>query len=220
MGYFGGLGAGRGWLKFLFVVDPDVLREVLIATKPVLVITNSRVPADYKSTPLEEYIAAYSRYLEAMVESVEAVQKAAMGTHMGLAVSIDRFSPTPCPDVRYKVMNCDEPVVNLAPLTLYFDARRGQLCTNVVSNLYFGIELSFPKVFSLDRDKHETLYEAEQLPTHAIFESVKSRIQNLTQPCKIRSPSREHRTPIRITEGMRECMKDHPGLLASGLELL
>jgi hypothetical protein len=58
MGYFGGLGAGKGWLKFLFVVDPDVLREVLIAIKPVLVITNSRVPADYDATPLNEYLAA------------------------------------------------------------------------------------------------------------------------------------------------------------------
>jgi len=220
MGYFGGLGAGNGWLKFLFLVDPDLLREVLIATKPVLVITNSRVPTDYKATPLNEYLAAYSRYLEATLESAEAAQKAAMATYMGLAASLDRFSPTPCPDSRYKLMNCDEPVVNLSPLTLHFDARRGQLCTNVMSNLYFGVELSFPRVISLDRDKHEVLYETRQFPTHGIFEGVKSRIQKATKPCKIQSPSREHRTPIRITESIHERMKRHPGLITAGLELM
>jgi hypothetical protein len=220
MGYFGGLGAGKGWLKFLFVVDPDVLRDVLIATKPVLVITNSRVPAEYEATSLSEYTAAYTRYLEAMLESTEAAQKAAMATYIGLAASLDRFSPTPCPDTRYKLMNCDEPVVNLGPLTLYFDARRGQLCTNVMSNLYFAVELSFPRVISFDRDNHEVLYDTRRFPTYGIFDGVKSRIQKVTKPCKIRSPSREHRTPIRITEAMHERMKRHPGLIAAGLELV
>src|SRR4051812_7294822 len=101
MGYFGGLGAGKGWRNFLFVVDPDVLREVLIAIKPVLVITNARVPSEYISTPLDEYIAAYSHYLEAMLESADEAQKAAMGTYMGLAASLEQFSPRPCPDSRY-----------------------------------------------------------------------------------------------------------------------
>jgi hypothetical protein len=220
MGYFGGLGAGKGWLKFLFVVDADVLREVLIATKAVLVITNSRIPADYEETPLDEYIAAFSRYLEATLESAEAAQKAGMATCIGMAASLDRFSPRPCPDSRYKLMNCDEPVVNLTPLTLYFDARRGQLCTNVMSNLYFGAEMSFPRVFSLDRERHEVLHETRQVPTYGIFEGVKSRIQKVTKPCKIRSPSREHRTQIRITEPMHERMKRHPGLIGAGLELV
>jgi hypothetical protein len=143
-----------------------------------------------------------------------------MGIHIGLAASLDRFSPTPCPDARYKLMNCDEPVVNVTPLMLYFDGRRGQLCTNVMSNLYFGVELSFPRFISLDRDKHEVLYETDQFPSHGIFQSAKSRIQKVTKPCKIRSPSREHRPPIRITEAMNERMKRHPGLKTAGLELV
>src|SRR5437660_9594707 len=170
MGFFGGLGAGKGWLKFLFIIEPDVLRDVLTATKAVLVMHNSRVPAEYGLTKLDEYPETYTRYLEAMLESAEAAQKAAMGTYMGLAASLDRFSPPPCPDSRYKLMNCDEPVVNLTPLTLYFDARRGHLCTNVMSNLYFGVEMSFPRVISLDRDKHEVLYETRQFSTYGIFE--------------------------------------------------
>jgi hypothetical protein len=220
MGYFGGLGAGKGWLKFLFLIDPDLFRDVLIAAKPVLVITNSRVAASYESTPLDEYIAAYTRYLDAMLDSAEAAKVAAMATYIGLAASLAQFSHEPCPDSRYKLMNSDEPVVTLSPLTLYFDARRGHLCTNVMSNIYFGVELSFPRVISLSRDRHEVLYETQHFPTYGIFEGVKSEIQKLTKPCKIRSPSREHRTPIRITDTMRKRLKSHPGLIASGLELI
>jgi hypothetical protein len=162
MGYFGGLGAGKGWMKFLFLVDADVLRETLIAAKPVLVVTNTRVPVEYESTPLEDYIADYSRYLEAMLESSQAAQKAAMAIYIGLAASLRRFSAVSCPDTRYKLMNSEEPVVTIGPLTLYFDGRRGQLCTNVFTNLHFGVELAFPRVISLDRDNHQVLYETRE----------------------------------------------------------
>jgi hypothetical protein len=170
MGYFGGLGAGKGWLKFLFLVEARVLQEVLIAAKPVLVITNSRVSADYIQTPLVDYIDAYSKYLEAMLESPEAAHRASMKICVGLAASCDQFSPKLCPDNRYKLMNPQEPVVSLSPGRLYHDETRGQLCTNVMSEVFFCMELSFPKVISLDRDKHEVLYQTQEfLPNVSNF---------------------------------------------------
>jgi hypothetical protein len=220
MAYFGGLGAGKGWLKFLFLVEPEVLQDVLTAAKPVLVITNARVPADYASTPLAEYLEAYARYLEAMVESPEAASQAWSAIYVGLAASLDRFLPTPSPDQRYKLMNSEEPVVNLSPETLLYDEHRGQLCTNVMTNLYFGVQLSYPRVISLDRDKHEILYDTAEFASYAIFQDVKSRIQKVTHPCKMRSPAREHRTPIRITERMRKKMRIHPGLRAVNLDII
>ncbi len=220
MGYFGGLGAGKGWLRFLFLVDPEVLRSVLMKIKPVLVITNARVPAEYVETQLNQYIAAYSQYLDAMLVSAEVARRASMGIYMGLAASLEQFSPKLCTDVRYKLMNPDEPVVNLSPLTLHYDARKGHLGTNTMSNLYFGVELSFPRVISLDRDKHEILYETREFKTNRIFENLESELQKATNPCKIRSQSREHRTPIRITTELQERMKRHPGLIAAHLDIL
>ncbi len=219
MGYFGGLGAGKGWLKSLFLVGPEVLRDLLHAGKPVLVKTNGRVPADYEATALKDYIEAYTRYLEAMVDSPEAAKRSSMEIYMGLAASVDRFSPKLSPDSRYKLMNPEEPVVNLSPLMLDYDGK--QLRTNVMSDFYFGLELSFPRVISLDRDKHETLYDTSKFSTFHIFEDVKSRIQKMTTPCRIRSPSREHRTSIRITSEMRELIRrHHPGLKAASLDIV
>jgi hypothetical protein len=218
--YFGGLGSGKGWLKFLFLVEPEILREALAAVNPVLVITNGRVPTGYKSTPLAEYVEAYARYVNAMLESPEAASRASSSVCMGLATSLDRFVSKPCPDARFKLLEPEEPVVNLTPETLHYDETRGQLCTNVMTNLYFGMELSYPRVISLDRDKHEVLYETAGFASHAIFQKVKVDIQKVTQPCRMRSPAREHRPPIRITEGMRDAMKSHPGLKAARLEIV
>jgi hypothetical protein len=220
MAYFGGLGAGKGWLKFLFLVEPDILRDVLAAVQPVLVVTNRQVPVDYQSTPMTEYLDVYTCYLDAMLESSEAAAQASGAIYIGLAASLDHFSPDPCRDAHCKRMNCEVPVVSLSPETLHYDARRGQLCLNVMSKLFFGVELSYPRVISLDRDKHEILYDTARYPTATIFHAVMSRIQKVTRPCKIRSLSREHRTPIRITETMRKRMRKHPGLKEANLEIL
>jgi hypothetical protein len=33
MGYFGGLGAGKGWNKFLFIITPDEFKQILQVVK-------------------------------------------------------------------------------------------------------------------------------------------------------------------------------------------
>jgi hypothetical protein len=139
---------------------------------------------------------------------------------MGLEASLDDFSSRPCPDARYKLMICEQPVVGLSPITLFYDATRGQLCSRVASKLYFGLELVFPRVISLNRDQHKVLYETREFPTAGIFQEIKTRLQKATIPCRIRSPSREHRTPIRICRELRERLKRHPGLIAARLEIV
>jgi hypothetical protein len=220
MTYFGGLGAGKGWLKYLFLVEPEILEDALIVSKAALIIVNSRVPADYQSTQRSEYVQMYRDYLEAMMGSPDAARRASFAVQVGLASSLDKFAPKLCPDERFKLMNPAEPVVNLRPETLHYNEEKGQLSTNVMSKLYFGLELSYPRVVSLSQEKHELLHDATAYSSFAIFESIKSQIHAATVPCKLRSPAREHRTPIRITLGMREKVRSHPGLIAAHLEVV
>jgi hypothetical protein len=220
MAYFAGLGAGKGWLKILFLVEPDVLQGILLAVQPRLVIMNRQVLADYTSTPITKYVQAYARYLDAMLESPEAASAASMSVYTGLAHSRQKLTTVPCRDPKYKRMETNEPVVNLGPEMLHYDAVRGQVCTGVLSNLYFGAELSFPRVISLEREKCEILHDTSRFPSFGIFESLKTHLQEVTRPCKLRSPVREHRTVIRITEQMRVKMRKHPGLRKAKLEIL
>ena len=61
---------------------------------------------------------------------------------------------------------------------------------------------------SFPRDDHETLYDTSEYDTFKLFESMKTEFKTLTLSCKIRSPSRDHRTTVRITQPMREKMGD------------
>ena len=57
MGYFGGLGAGKGWRRFYFVVAPDELQRVLMDSECALLVSNGRVPVDYERTALSDFVA-------------------------------------------------------------------------------------------------------------------------------------------------------------------
>jgi hypothetical protein len=220
MRYFGGLGAGKGWWKILFLVEPDILREVISATGAALVVKNRRVPADYQSTAIDDYIASYQRYVNAMLCSQEAASDAEGDVDIGLVPSVERVSYVSCPDARYKGIDVDEPVVGLSCETICYNHYRGQICTNILPGFHFGMKMAFPRVISLARDKHEILYDTTTCPSFSIFQRMKADIQKITSPCKIRSPAREHRTQIRITEGMCQQMRKHPGLKAAQLEIV
>jgi hypothetical protein len=220
MSYFGGLGAGKGWLKFQFVVEPQVLRDAVVAVDPVFVKTNCRVPADYTCTPLEEYIANYERYVDAMIETPDAASQQSSLIYVSLGASLRKFGSRPCDDANFKVMNPEDPVVNAGPAMLAYNHVRKQLRSDILSNLCFGVELSYPRFVSLEREEYRILHDTAGFQGRAIFDALKSQIQKVTRPCTIRSPAREHRTQIRITDQMRALMRRHPGLKAAGLGVI
>ncbi|MDB5337396.1 MAG: hypothetical protein JWN70_3015 [Planctomycetaceae bacterium] len=215
MGYY----RRGGFLTFNFVIEPEELRQVLSTVGPVL-IHNGRVPIAYASTSLTEYIDAYAQYIDAMLETTEVPWRKVANTHIYIGASLDHFTWETCPDASYKVWRTDIPVASLGPQELYYDATRGQLRTDTGSTLSFGAKFVFPKVISLDGDRHEILHETRHFPTYDIYMQIKSLIDKLTIPCKIRSPSRDHRPPIRISKGMHSRLQNHLGLKARHLELL
>ena len=179
---------------------------------------NRRVDADYVSTSVSEYVEAYNRFLAAILVSPKEAARASSEVFIGLAETLEKISSKPCPDTRFKLLSSDEPVISLSPSVLHYDGTK--LRTDTMSSFYFGLEMNFPRVISLGRDNHEILYDTAEFPTRRIFEDMKLRIQSVTDPCKIRSPSRIHRPPIRITDEMRELMREHPCLKQDNLELL
>ena len=217
MSYFGGLGAGKGWHTFLFALTVDELDRVLRSRDLFVVITNARVPADYSCTPLDEFLRAYEDYLAAMPTEVEIPRKLAGEIHTSLAASLAIFNPKPCPDTAYKIMNPTEPVVNLAPVPVSY--HNDKLSTATMSKVSLGIEMTFPKFVSFERDDFETLHPTEPFDNHRLFTDLRSCITGMTGPCVIRSPARRHRTRIRVTPAMREQLKNQAGLASLGLSV-
>ena len=218
MGYFGGLGAGKGWHKFQFLVCPQILRQVLTHHELWLVINNRRVTTDYQFTSIDDYVDAYTGYLEASMAAHTNVRQAASNIYIGMVTSLDTLTEEICPEPRFKLLTLSEPAINLNPVMLHYDGER--LSTHMLSDIYFGLEMSFPKVVSFADDGHQTLYDTAPGDSFKLFESMKSEFKALTKPCKIRSLSRDHRTAVRIDPAMRNKMANHAGLKSLNLQIL
>jgi hypothetical protein len=217
MGVYGGLGAGKGWLQFRCLVEPDLLSEALQNIGSLRIIENGRVAFDYSETPIEEFIDRYTKYLIASFAAGDWKE-----TEFSARL-IDRdvlLKESPCPDTRYKLIELDEPVISVRPGMVYYDAKRGKLSTNTHSSTLLGLEFNYPRVYSLRNEQHELLHDTAGLPTFQAFQRLTEFLSARTCPCRIRSESREHRTPIRITDLMREQAHSHKGLLTNGLSVV
>jgi len=217
MSYFGGLGAGKGWYKFQFAVTPNEMSNVLRSQNLFVVKTTKRVPIDYSNTPLDEYLDSYQQYVDAMVNTVEVPWQFCSSISHSLVTSLTIFKPKVCPDPAYKLMNPVEPVINLGPVPISYSNRK--LSTAVESKISFGIEMTFPKVVSFDRDGHEALYAADCFEIYKLFTELCSLITKMTKPCVFRSELQQHRTKIRISHEMVIGMKRHAGLISLGLSV-
>jgi hypothetical protein len=218
MGYYGGLGAGKGWLCTKFLVAPDELAGILRAHEPGLVITNGRVPASYVCTPLEEYLAAYTAYVDALCGEGPMPRALEMGIHMSMAASLACIAFASCPDARYKLASANEPVIDLSPVDLYY--AEGVFSTRRSGHISFAVQMAFPKVVSFSREGHEVLHETSGYPSARLYEELRAAVHAVTSPCRIESPVRVHRTDIRISASVRERVRGAPALARLGLTVV
>jgi hypothetical protein len=215
MSYSGGLGAGKGWYKFQFAVTPNEMSSALRSQNLFVVKTTARVPIDYSYTPLDEYLDSYRQFVDAMVNTVEVPWQLCSSISESLVTSLSIFEPKVCHDPAYKLMNPVEPVINLGPVPISYSNKK--LSTAVESKISFGIEMTFPKVVSFDRDGHEALHATDCFETYKLFTELCSLITKITKPCAFRSELQQHRTKIRISHEMAIYVKKHAGLLSRGL---
>jgi hypothetical protein len=219
MGIFGGLGAGKGWHKLQFLITPDELEHLLVARSLHMMITNRRVPLSYRESEIEEYCSAYRVYVEAMRGARPLNYEVTGPMYVSLAHSLDIINERVI-DGEYKSMEPEEPTVYLSPFEVHF--YRGTVSTSIGGSdqFSFGLEMTYPKVVSFDREGYEYLHDTSTYPAFALFADLKAAIQTLTSPCRIQSPEKVHRTRIRISPSMREAMASHPGLAAQGLRVV
>lgn len=219
MGYFGGLGAGKGWHHFSFLVSPDELRE-LLEPLPIRLYRIGGVPVVYGGTSLEEFIFAYAHFVEACCESVNPDFRIVSGAKIDLVPHGQTIIESPSRDPNWKLTSLELPAPYLDTEGLSYSGSKGQLHSNVGNGISFGMRCSFPRVVSFDSDRHETLHDTERMVGYRIYLGLQQGVRKISRPIKIQSPTRIHRPAIRISPSMIEVAKRHAGLRAAGLQVL
>lgn len=217
MSIFAGVGAGKGWHKYAFALGPDELDALLRQSDCRIIDVSGCVPKDYFETSLDEYVAAYTAYLE--------TPDADPNVSISLTTSRAKVSWETM-TVRHKgrheklkIARLEEPVVNLEPLQL--DWFKGHLTHNVITPTmtHFGMTMSYPKVFFRETDGFTTPILTDSLSDFALFSSLRSAITKMTRTCEITTPGGVRRSRVRISLEARRWYSKHPGLSRLGLKI-
>jgi hypothetical protein len=185
MSYFGGTGAGKGWNSFNFLISTIELEKVLYNLNTILIVFNSRVEINYDSTKVNEYVNNYDKYINKIFDGSMFVRKndwkIVSSINMGLLgdrsiLTWNTIEKYP----EYKKCDLARPIPTLSPMCIFSNGKILSLSTFNEEG-YFGIQLNYPKCYSLDKDKHEILYETKDEPEFILYNEIVSMLKNFTK---------------------------------------
>jgi len=190
MSYFGGLGAGRGWHTFRFIVLPDELQNIFLDLDYWFVLTNQRVPISYRVEDKNSLFKNYELYFE-KIFSGEPFLKKDWQIESGIRISIiddskkiefePVFNKLKEKSKEYKLVRPTEPVINVAPFSLYPIESGGLSVAYSESERNVGLELTYPKVISLDSEEHRFLHETKDFSTYHLYFELPNRIKKISK---------------------------------------
>ena len=201
MNYFGGLGAGKGWHTVMLFPTTALLSELLTSSGLRLFVSDKRVPADYQSTTVTEYLVGFQSYLD-LVSRGEPPDWQTVGClSIGLTHSGTAFAEEVCKDTRFKLLYPSEPVITVRPCNIGCDSTSFRIGSGVQHETTFGLELNYPKFFSTAQERHELLHSTDGLQNHQLWLTLTDQIKASTRPVVVTNESREIRTRMRISQG-------------------
>lgn len=202
MSIYGGLGAGRGWHTFKFVLRPESLERVFQNMTYWFVITNTRVPIDYKIARETSFFDDYATLFGRIVSGKDWIRKEDWGFESAIRISMTNDLETiKFENIKnrkgeisseYKSVRPTEPIVNIRPFYLHLKNGKLSIATSNEEGI-LGLELSYPKVVSFDSEGHEYLYETNQYSGYELFMELTSRIKDVSHKAKLSGIQKTYR---------------------------
>jgi hypothetical protein len=185
MSYFAGKGAGKGWNLFNFLISAQELKTIILSMQLELINSDSRVPIDYSSTTIDSYIDNYAKYLDVIFNGTKFNSKNHWKIPSSVSISLladleiltwDLIKEFP----EYKLSCLQRPVPVLSPLCVYVDEESLSLCT-LNEEGYLGVQLQYPKCYSLDIEDHERWHETESLPEFKLYKNIIGSVKSISK---------------------------------------
>lgn len=212
-----------GWETVYFIVTPRELKTVLDGMH--LLHIQSRVPADYRETPLEDYLEYYQDLYEKRVTGQPITTVDLWLFHdIGVTAALDRhgYGETFAIDGEtYRMPAFDEPTPYISHFPMYcfdLDGKKPQLTMTMIvptkgwlEENTVGLELLYPKKIQYPADGDWTdLESTKALPSYQDFLLLKQRIHAITKPLRVMMQDREVRTRIRVSPAALEDLEKFP----------
>lgn len=202
MNYFGGFGVGKGWKKHNFILTPIEFELLFTDLQFYFVITNSSVPIDYKYSNNDSIFKAYALFFEqVLIGQQEITREEKLGIEQNIRISvIDEFKKIDFESIvnkkgvvisqEYKLVKPREPVINISPFYLTVTEDEKLNVTFMNEEGIIGLELTYPKFVSWERDDFNSIQETSNYTSSGLFDILVERIKNIAHKAKVISDSK------------------------------
>ena len=201
MSYFGGLGAGKGWNTFNFILTPVEFEFLFQDLQFYFVIDNRRVDIAYQQTEKNFIFNAYKLFFEQTLigqNELEKAEKWEIEQNIRISI-IDDLKKIEFENIvdkkgvvsqEFKLVRPTAPVINISPfyLTLTKDEKLSVAYMNEAGII--GLQLTYPKVVSWQKDHFNAVHETATFNSSRLFDILVNRIKNVTHKAKVNSISK------------------------------
>ena len=182
-------GSNKSWLFESFFPTPADLCDVLGELQPKLLVTNTRVASDYVSTPLAAWLRAYQRYVARAVSGKPITWRLSSHLHISLTDPAVRIHEEPIHGKPFKLLEPSQPLVELAPQLLYYDAGRLSLkIYNLDDAAAFGLEISLQRA-------------SQRQKNYALFQQLCEQLRERSRPCVFVAGKKRLRPKLYLSTG-------------------
>jgi len=231
MSYFGGLGAGKGWNTFKFILTPAEFESIFKDLNYYFIITNSRVEIDYTKTEKQFVFDSYKDFFNAiLIEEKKVEEKEQWSFESKIRISIiDSLSKIDFEDIRdkkgkisneFKLVRPIEPVINISPLYITSYKNKESLSISVYNTEgTIGLELNYPKFVSFAPD-FETPIETNSFDTYNLFNLLIKNIKSISNKAKVQSDTKLFRPNFWISPDAKKVINQNHYIKTNNLYII
>ncbi|AXB58615.1 hypothetical protein [Flavobacterium fluviale] len=232
MSYFGGLGAGRGWNTFKFILTPKEFESIFNEQKFHFIITNSRVYIDYKKTDEQFIFNSYEDFFNSVIIAKSKLgRKEQWFFESKIRISItDDLSKIDFENIRdkkekiskdFKLVRPTEPVLNISPFYLTYSKTKESISVaNMNEEGTIGLELTYPKFVSFSNDSFNSIVDAHTFTTYNLFDDLMKNIKAISSKARLQSNTKLFRPNFWISTESKKIINTNPYLKSNNLIII
>lgn len=229
MGYFGGLGSGKGWNKFNFILTPKEFESIFTDLQFYFVITNTRVPIDYKATDTPYVFDGYKDFFNEIIISNKEYDKKEHWLYenkirVSITGDINKIGFKEIIDKKgtvsdaFKLVDPTEPVINISPFYLTFSKDKESLSIAYMNTEgTIGLEITYPKFVSFSNDGFNSTVDAGTFNNYNLFSDLIKNIKAISNKAKLQSAAKLYRPNFWISPEAKKVINENRYLKSNSL---
>ncbi|RYG08862.1 MAG: hypothetical protein EOO07_24880 [Chitinophagaceae bacterium] len=230
MGYFGGLGAGKGWNTFNFILTPAEFELLFEDLQFNFVIDNQRVEIGYRQTNRDNIFNAYKRFFEeTLIGEKERSKKEKWDIERLIRISIiDDLKKIEFDDIvdkkggvskEFKLVRPTEPVINISPFYITLTGTEKLSIAYMNDDGIIGLQLNYPKAVSWKVDNFSTVQDTKAFATSSLFDVLVKRIKNVSHKATVSSSEKTFKPNFWISKNAASLINSNRYLLSKNLTM-